>query len=118
MNGLVMESRKELNQKLRHSILSLAGVSERQNAGIHKEAFFVAPCSCISMGTVTATFDCRNVNRSGFLWKAKHALTAGRRKQGYVTFIVPGEEELAVAMDLIRMSQHHFAAKQGALETL
>jgi len=36
-----MKSRKELQQELRQTILSLQGVTERQNAGIHEDAFFV-----------------------------------------------------------------------------
>ena len=36
-----MKSRDELNKELRQAILSLPGVTERQNAGIHEDAFFV-----------------------------------------------------------------------------
>ena len=36
---------------------------------------------------------------------------------GYVTFIVDDEQDLKPAMDLIRMSHHHFASKQGVLRT-
>ena len=41
MNFVVMKSREELHQELRQKILSLPGVTERQNAGIHEDAFFV-----------------------------------------------------------------------------
>ena len=36
-----MKSPDELHQELRETILSLPGVTERQNAGIHEAAFFV-----------------------------------------------------------------------------
>ena len=36
-----MKSREELHRELRHRILSLSDVTERQNAGIHEDAFFV-----------------------------------------------------------------------------
>src|SRR2546430_12001075 len=36
-----MKSRTELHQELRRRILSLSDVTERQNAGIHEDAFFV-----------------------------------------------------------------------------
>ena len=36
-----MKPTEELNKKLREQILTLAGVTERQHAGIHEDAFFV-----------------------------------------------------------------------------
>jgi len=36
-----MKSRNELHQELRQRILALSDVTERQNAGIHEDAFFV-----------------------------------------------------------------------------
>jgi hypothetical protein len=36
-----MKSPRELEQALRQKILSLQGVTERQSAGIHEDAFFV-----------------------------------------------------------------------------
>ena len=36
-----MKSRHELHQELRKGILSLSDVTERQDAGIHEDAFFV-----------------------------------------------------------------------------
>jgi hypothetical protein len=36
-----MKSREELHQELRQRILGLSGVTERPNAGIHEDAFFV-----------------------------------------------------------------------------
>jgi len=37
----IMKSPEELNQELRQRILGLSGVTERPNAGIHEDAFFV-----------------------------------------------------------------------------
>ncbi len=39
--GIVMKSSGELHQELRQRILDLPGVTERPNAGIHEDAFFV-----------------------------------------------------------------------------
>ena len=36
-----MKSKEKLHQELRNTILNLPGVIERQNAGIHEDAFFV-----------------------------------------------------------------------------
>jgi hypothetical protein len=36
-----MKSRNELHRELRQRILSLSGVTERQECGIHEDAFFV-----------------------------------------------------------------------------
>ena len=37
----IMKSPEALNQQLRQRILALSGVTERPNAGIHEDAFFV-----------------------------------------------------------------------------
>src|SRR5438093_12761667 len=37
----ITKSPEELNQQLRQRILGLSGVTERPNAGIHEDAFFV-----------------------------------------------------------------------------
>src|SRR5207302_3962522 len=39
--GTDMKLRNELHRELRQRVLSLPGVSERQNAGIHEDAFLV-----------------------------------------------------------------------------
>jgi hypothetical protein len=53
-----MKSRHELHQELREGILSLSDVTERQDAGIHEDAFLsAARCSCTSTAMATATFD-------------------------------------------------------------
>ena len=75
-----MKSREELHQELRRRILSLSDVTERHNAGIHEDAFFVGG-SYTSMATAIATFNWRKTTKSGFLRKAKHASTAGRLKR-------------------------------------
>ena len=73
---------EELHQELRRRILNLSGVTERQNAGIHEDAFFVGRTMFMHIhAAVTATFDYRKAIRSGFLRKGKHARTVGRLKQ-------------------------------------
>jgi hypothetical protein len=51
-----MKATAELNQKLRQKILNLPGVTERENAGIHEDAFFVKD----------------NVHAHPWLWSVRH----------------------------------------------
>jgi hypothetical protein len=53
-----MKSREELHQQLRQRVLGLSAVTERQNTGIHEDAFLSGePCSCTFMAMGVATFD-------------------------------------------------------------
>src|SRR6266581_90381 len=77
--GTVMKSREELHQELRQRILSLSGVTERQNAGIHEDAFFVGRTMFMHIhGHGHSIFDCRKMSRSTCLRKAKRGRTSGR----------------------------------------
>jgi hypothetical protein len=77
-----MKSREELHQELRHRILSLSDVTERQNAGIHEDAFFVGGKMFMHIHghghcDIQLAKDDQPRRLSG-LRKAKQASTAGR----------------------------------------
>jgi hypothetical protein len=115
--GNIMKSPAELHQKLRQRILNLSGVTERQNAGIHDDAFFVGRTMFMHIHG-HGHCDIR-------LWKGdqERVLAEGKARPhrwapeaGYVTFMVDDEGDLEPAMDLIRMAHHHFAGKQNVLQ--
>jgi Luciferase len=105
-----MKSRQELYQELRRRILSLPGVTQRQNAGIHEDAFFVGRTMFMHIhgqqhcDILLATSDQIRVLTQGDARPHRWA-----PEKGYVTFMTRDENDLAPAMDLIRMSHHHFA---------
>ncbi len=105
-----MKSRRELQQELQQRILSLQGVTERQNAGIHEDAFFVGRTMFMHIHSHShcdirlAREDQERVLAEG---KARSHRWAPER--GYVTFVVRNENDLAPAMELIQMSHDYFA---------
>jgi Family of unknown function (DUF5519) len=77
-----MKSRIQLHQELREQILNLSGVMERQNAGIHEDAFFVGGKMFVHIhGHGHCDIQLSKAIRNGFSRKAKRAHTDGRRKQ-------------------------------------
>jgi hypothetical protein len=113
-----MKSPEELHQQLRQRILNLSGVTERQNAGIHDDAFFVERTMFMHIHG-HGHCDIR-------LSKAdqERALAAGQARPhhwapqaGYVTSMVNDEGDLEPAMELIRMSHQYFAGEQDVLRT-
>jgi len=82
-----MKLRAELHQELRQRILSLSDVTERQNAGIHEDAFFVEgkmfmhihPESFRGCDIQLAKDD--QPRKLSGLRKVKHARTAGHQKR-------------------------------------
>src|SRR5947208_13941342 len=114
LEGLVMRSREELNQELRQTILSLPGVTERQNAGIHEDAFFVGRTMFMhAHGRRHCDIRLSKGDQERVLAEGKARPHRWAPEAGYVTLIVNGEEDLEPAIDLIRMSHAHFAGKQG-----
>jgi len=105
-----MKSPRELQQELRQKILGLPGVTERQNAGIHEDAFFVGRTMFMHIhghghcDIRLATEDQERVLAEG---KARSHRWAPER--GYVTFVVRNENDLAPAMELIQVSHDYFA---------
>ena len=104
-----MKSRKELQQALRPRILNLPGVTERQNAGIHEDAFFVGRTMFMhihSHGHCDIRLARKDQERVLAEGKARPHRWAPEK--GYVTFMTRDENDLASAMELIQMSHDHF----------
>jgi hypothetical protein len=93
-------------------------VTERQNAGIHEDAFFVKGKMFMHIHShghcdiQLAKDDQERVLAEGKARPHRWAPAAG-----YVTVVVHKEEDLDPAMDLIRMSHHYFAEKQSVQRT-
>ncbi len=113
-----MKSRDGLHQELRQTILSLPDVTERQNAGIHEDAFFVGRTMFMHIhGHGHCDIRLSKGDQEQVLAEGKARQHRWAPEAGYVTFIVDDEEDLESAMDLIRTSHHHFAGKQSVLRT-
>jgi hypothetical protein len=105
-----MRSREELHQELRRRILSLADVTERRNAGIHEDAFFVGRTMFMHVhGHGHCDIRLAKKDQERVLAEGKARSHRWAPEKGYVTFMVRDENDLAPAMELIRMSHAHFA---------
>jgi len=105
-----MKSRRELQQELQQRILSLQGVTERQNAGIHEDAFFVGRTMFMHIHS-HGHCDIRlaREDQERVLAEGKARSHRWAPEQGYVTFVVRNQNDLAPAMELIQMSHDYFA---------
>src|SRR5438067_13592450 len=106
-----MKSREELHRELRQRILGLSGVTERPNAGIHEDAFFVQGKMFMHIHR-HGHCDIRlaKADQERILAEGKARPHRWAPEQGYVTFMVREDKDLAPAVELIRMSYDHFAA--------
>jgi len=114
----IMKSPEELRQELRQRILCLPGVAERQNAGIHEDAFFVGRTMFMHIHGY-GHCDIRLPKDA-----QERVLAEGRARRhrwapeaGYVTSIVHEEKDLEPTMDLIRVSHDYFSPKQPLVRT-
>src|SRR5512142_2528493 len=108
-----MKSPDELHRELRQRILNLSSVTERQNAGIHEDAFFVGRTMFMHIhgpGHCDIRLSARDQER--VLAEGKAGPHRWAPEAGYVTFIVKDETDLKLAMDLIAMSYQHFTGEQ------
>jgi Family of unknown function (DUF5519) len=105
-----MTSGDELHQELRQRILGLSGVTERANAGIHEDAFFVRGKMFMHIHD-HGHCDIRlaTTDQERILAEGKTRPHRWAPEQGYVTFMARAEKDLAPAMELIRLSHDHFA---------
>jgi Family of unknown function (DUF5519) len=109
-----MKSRDDLHRELRQRILSLSGVTERQNAGIHEDAFFAGGTMFMHIhGTGHCDIRLAKDDQERVLAEGKARPHRWAPEKGYVTFLARDEEDLARAMELVRMSHDHFAGEQG-----
>ena len=112
-----MKSPEELHQELRQRILGLANVTERQNAGIHEDAFCVGRTMFMHIhGHGHCDIRLSKGDQERALAEGKARPHRWAPEAGFVTSIVRKEEDLESAMDLIRMSHHYFADKQNVLK--
>jgi hypothetical protein len=116
-NKPVMKS-ADLHEELRQKILDLPGVTERQNAGIHEDAFFVERTMFMHIhGAGHCDSRLSTADQGRVLAEAKARPHRWAPEAGYVTFAVRNQKDLEPAMDLIRMSHQYFAGKQDVLRT-
>jgi Luciferase len=112
-----MKSRRELNQELRQRILNLPGVEERENLGIHEDAFFVGHTMFMHIhGHGHCDIRLSKADQERVLAEGKARSHRWAPETGYVTFVVNNEKDLEPAMDLIRMSHRRFAERQSVLQ--
>jgi luciferase-like monooxygenase len=96
----------------------LSSVTERQNAGIREDAFFVGRTMFMHIhGRGHCDIRLPKSDQEQVLAEGKARPHRWAPEAGYVTFIVDDEEDLQPAMDLIRMSHHYFVDKQSVLRT-
>jgi Family of unknown function (DUF5519) len=77
-----MKSRIQLRQELREQILNLSGVTERLNAGIHEDAFFVGGKMFVHIhGHGYCDIQLSKGDQERILAEGKARSTDGRRKQ-------------------------------------
>ena len=106
-----MKSREELNQELRQRILGLSGVTERQNAGIHEDAFFVGRTMFMHIhGHGHCDIRLTKADQQRVLAQGRARSHRWAPEAGYVTFLVDEEKDLEPAMELIRMSRDYCIA--------
>jgi hypothetical protein len=112
MFGLIMKSGKELNQKLRERILSLPGVTEKPNAGIHEDAFFVGKTMFMHIhGYGHCDIRLPKSDQVRVLAEGKARPHRWAPEAGYVTVKVGQGKDLEAAMELIQISHDYFARK-------
>jgi len=100
----------EVHQELRQRILTLPGVTERQNAGIHEDAFFVGRTMFVHIhGHGHCDIRLAKEDQERVLAQGKARPHRWAPEKGYVTFMARNENDLAPAMELIRMSHDRFA---------
>jgi hypothetical protein len=105
-----MKSPDELHQEWRQRILGLPGVTERQNAGIHQDAFFVRRKMFMQIhGPGHCDIRLARADQEQVLGQGKARPHRWAPERAYVTFIPRDENDLAPAMELIRLSHDHFA---------
>jgi hypothetical protein len=109
-----MKSKAELHQELRQRILNLPGVTERKNAGIHEDAFFVGRTMFMHIhGHGHCDIQLSKADQERVLAEGKARTHRWAPEEGYVTFVVNAETDLEPAMDLIRMAHRRLADRQG-----
>ena len=107
-----MKCPTELNQELHQRILNLPDVTERPNAGIHEDAFFVGRKMFMHIhGAGHCDIRLSQADQGRVLADGKARPHRWAPEAGYVTVLVNDREDLEPAFDLIRMSHRYFAGR-------
>lgn len=110
-----MKTTEDLNQELRQRVLGLPGVTERQNAGIHEDAFFVGRTMFMHIhGHGHCDIRLEKGDQERVLAEGKARRHRWAPEKGYVTFVVRNEGDLAPVLELIRLSHAHFGGEDPA----
>jgi Family of unknown function (DUF5519) len=110
-----MKTAEDLNQELRQRVLGLPGVTERQNAGIQEDAFFVGRTMFMHIhGHGHCDIRLEKGDQERVLAEGKARRHRWAPEKGYVTFVVRNEGDLAPVLELIRLSHAHFAGEDPA----
>ena len=113
-----MNSNEQLHDELRQQILDLPGVTERQNAGIHEDAFFVAGTMFMHIhGRAHCDIRLSKNDQERALADGKARPHRWAPEAGYVTFVARNREDLGSAMELIRTSHDYFASREHLLKS-
>src|SRR5258706_11558351 len=105
-----------IHEELRHRVLALPGVTERPNAGIHEDAFFVGRSMFMHIhGRGHCDIRLAKPDQERVLARRQARPHRWAPQAGYVTFLVNGEADLEPAMELILMSHAHFGAVEAPL---
>jgi hypothetical protein len=108
-----MKTRTNIHDELRQRILALPGVTERPNAGIHEDAFFVDRTMFMHIhGRGHCDIRLRKADQERVLAERQAHPHKWAPEAGYVTFLVNEETDLESAMQLIRLSHAHFGEIQ------
>lgn len=100
----------ELHEELRKKILALPDVTERQNAGIHEDAFFIKRRMFMHIhGYGYCDIRLPRDVQQKVLSEGKARPHRFAPEAGYVTFIVRDENDLETAMELIQTSHRYFS---------
>jgi hypothetical protein len=114
----IMKCPTELNQELRQRILNLPGVTERPNAGIHEDAFFVGRKMFMHIhGAGHCDIRLSQADQGRVLADGRARPHRWAPEEGYVTVLVHDREDLEPAFDLIRMSHRYFAGRTNVEQT-
>lgn len=110
----VAKSGADIHEELRRRILSLPGATEKPNAGIHEDAFFVGRTMFMHIhgrGHCDIRLSKEDQERVPAEGSARPHRWAS--EAGYVTFVVKKQNDLEPAMNLIHLSHQHFAGAKG-----
>jgi hypothetical protein len=106
-----MKLKEEIHEELRQRILALPEVTEKPNAGIHEDAFFVGRKMFMHIhGVGHCDIRLPKEVQQRVLAEGKASPHRWAPEAGYVTFVVHDEMELEPAMELIRMSHQSASA--------